>query len=298
MPSPNRICSPLLVASLCASVSAVVAQTKETGDELNILLEFKTVEILPDGTENRLLSPRVTTKPGMEAMISVSDAVDYFQFKVKPDWQDGKIAVECAYEDGRINLDKDTAADFQRGGARLAPGPPLVVPRPRKTTQDRTFPQKRRGNRPFPKNLHMTGFARIPGKPPRVALRDLNDGVEFWIHLGKQQRDIRFISVDYAQRDPVALLQYGRQFAEVRLSSPVLKPVEMPLKTVLKKFSFSDVIVPGETVVFDIGTSQNGHPQRLQMKVRAQTNAELEAILKNSRPAIPAQPIRPLQPKR
>jgi len=288
MPSLNRNRSVLLAVMLLASVGMALGQGKGDGEKPNIFLEFKIVEVLPDDGENRLSSPRVTTKPGMEAMISISDAVDYFQFKVKPDWKDGRIAVECAYEDGRIKLSKEAAAAIQNGGAQLAPGPPLVVgSRPRKSTQDRTFPRKPRGNRPFPRNLHMTGFARIPGKPPRISLRDLNDGVEFWIHLGRQQRDIRFISVDYAQKDPVALLQYGRQYAEVRLSSPVLKPVDAPLKTVLKKFSFVDILSPGETIVFDLGTSRNGHPQRLEMKASAQSAAELDALRKKARPVKP-----------
>ena len=248
------------------------------------MIKIEQVEMLPDGKENRLSAPRVITAPGQEAMVSVSDAVTYMQFGVNPVWQDGKIQLNCAYEDGKINLPPG-ARSTKPNSEPPASGDRR--PTRSKTIQDRTFPQKPRGARPFPDNLILTGIARLPGKPPRISLRDINAGVEFWVNLGSSRRDIHLVSIDFTEKDPVALLKFGEQFAEVRRSTPVLKPVEPPLKTAQTKFRFSDLVNPGETVVFDIGTSRNGHPQQLRVTASGLGDAGLNAILKNAKPLKP-----------
>jgi hypothetical protein len=264
---------------------AIAPQTSPAQDAgPQVMIRIEQIETRPDGEENRLSAPRVITQPGQEATVSVSDAVTYLQFGVKPTWQDGKIQLDCSYEDGKVNLPPGSQPVETKSA-----WPAARAPRPTraKFTQDRTFPQKPRGSKLFPDNLILTGIARLPGKPARISLRDINAEVEFWINLGSARRDIHFVSIDFTKKDPVALLKFGEQFAEVRRSTPVLKPVQPPLKTARTKFRFTDLVKPGEAVVFDIGTSRNGHPQRLRVTASGLDDAQLNAIKKKAKPLIP-----------
>ena len=266
----------MLVTALL-SLAPQAGRAQDSGP--NVMIKIEQIETLPDGKENRLSAPRVITQPGSEARVTVGDSVHYMEFGVKPKWQDGKIQLDCSYEDGKTNLPPGTKPTRPKSAP---PGVRAPKPTRPKSTQDRTFPQKPRGTRPFPDNLILTGIARLPGKPPRISLRDINADVEFWVHLGSSRRDIHFVSIDFTKKDPVALLKYGELFAEVRRSTPVLTPVKPPAKTVLTKFHFSDLVKPGETIVFDIGTSRNGHPQQLRVTAQGMGEAELNELLKKA----------------
>lgn len=255
----------VLVAGALFAGSALAA-----AEPPNIALEFETFELLPNGEEDRLSSPRLTTRPGMEAMISVAGANEYFEFKAKPDWMDGKILIESGYEAGRVQ----PGASSQPDGKTFKPK--NIKPRPAspsdKPAGSQPAPLKKarhKTDRPFPDNLHMKGFAKLPGKPPRIVLLDLNHDDEFWIHLGKTVRDIRFVSVDYARAEPEALLERKGQFAKVTISSPIVKRVQPPERIAERQFTSIDLIKPGETLVFDLGLGRNGHPQQLRMTAKA-----------------------------
>lgn len=260
----NAAAAAAILAGAHGAATALVAE-----DKPNVSFEFETIETLPDGSENRLSAPRVTTRPGTEAMIAVSDAKDYFEFTVKPDWKDGKIRIEGGCEIGRFPGKDGLQPRPEAVKPRAARDRP--APRPAKVTDDRTPPQKPRPQlvRLFPDNLRMQAFAKLPGKPPRIVLRDLTRGDDFWIPLGRTLRDIRFVSVDYARSDPRALLEHKGQFAEVTLSSPILTPTRIPVRIADKKFSFIDLVTPGESLVFDLGLSKNGHPQHLRLTAKA-----------------------------
>ncbi len=276
----------LVAASLLSLTGGAFAQPSSEPAGPNIVLDSVTFEVLPDGKENRLSGPRVTTRPGQEATIMVFDGQDYFQFTVLPDWTNGKISIECAYEDGKVNLPPASHPKVRPRPGELVPLAP--VKRPPTLAKSAPTPEpktKARGSRPFPDNLTMTGFVKIPGKPPRISLKDLNEDDEFWVELGGRRRGVRFVSVDFSIQDPRALVEQDGKFAEVRLSSPVLKPVKPPALTAERKFSFTDVVEPGEKLLFDIGTSRNGHPQKLRLSAREQNQKEPDALNKRSREA-------------
>lgn len=239
-------------------------------DPPNIVIKFETFETLPDGKENRLSAPSVITKPGLEATIGVSDSADYFEFKARPDWKDGRILFESVYEMGRIQPDKLPSLPHGNATPKTTRGP--APPRPDTAAGDSKATEKTAAepSRPFPDNLHMKGFAKLPGKPPRIVLLDLNRDEEFWIHLGRTVRDIRFVSVDFSRSDPRALLEHKGQFAEVKISSPKIERIETPKRVADKQFTFTDLVKPGETLIFDIGLSKNGHPQQLRLTAQAQ----------------------------
>jgi hypothetical protein len=168
----------ILAGTLCAASALTAAEPP------NIFIKFETFELLPDGKENRLSAPRLTTRPGTEAMISVEGPGDYFEFKTNPDWQDGKTS-----------------------------RPKTIEPRPpRKKAHPKT-------DRLFPDNLDMKGFATLPGKPLRIVLLDLNHDDEFWIRLSQTVRDIRFVSVDYARSEPEALLEHKGHPQQLRMTA-------------------------------------------------------------------------------
>lgn len=275
-----RLRPSLVTALLIAALFSLAPQAGHAQDPgPNVMIKIEQIETLPDGKENRLSAPRMITQSGQEARVTVGDSVNYMQFGVEPTWQDGRIQLNCSYEDGKTNL-LPGAKPTRPSSAPIAARAPK--PTGSKSTRDRTFPQKPRGTRLFPDNLILTGIARLPGKPPRISLRDINEDKEFWVHLGASRRDIHFVSIDFTKKDPVALLKYGEQFAEVRRSTPVLTPVKPPAKTVLTRFHFSDLVKPGETIVFDIGTSRNGHPQQLRVTAQGMEEAELNELLKKA----------------
>lgn len=260
----NAVRAFVLAGTLFAAAALAAAEPP------HIFIRFETVELLPDGKENRLSAPRVTTKSGREAMISIEGLNDYVEFKAKPDWRAGKILIESGCEVGRIQPGKSSQPNAPT--SRPTPVKPGPAPRLSESVDNPTSPPKKarpKTDRLFPDNLHMKGFAKLPGKPPRIVLLELNHDDEFWIRLGQTVRDIRFVSVDYARSEPEAILENKGQFAKVTISSPIVKRTKPPRRIADQQFTSIDLVTPGEMLAFDLGLSRNGHPQQLRMTAKA-----------------------------
>ena len=241
----------------------VVAQGEDKGPYIRF--EMKLRDKTPEG-DQVITAPRVMVGPGVEATVQVTDGAGVgIEFGAMPTiTDDGKISFL-----GDFSVATHKGGKLFRGGQakKGAPSKPGQVAPLSNQPQAKTAVEKPEvpANLDFPKNYRMHGFAKLPGRVPRINLENTSTGSKFWIELGEVVGGIRFASVDYAHERPVAILAQGDEFARVSLDDPVLQPYEPPVELKVVEFRYEDILEPGKSYFFNAGTNHLGQPRELEI---------------------------------
>ena len=241
MKKPLILALAIVSFSPCSQLQAIDGKGQP-----QVRISARFLEVSEHGTDV-LSAPRMVTKSGQRASISIGKEVDEgtafdgIYLSLKATTHDVGVSLEgIAFagkqpvgDDGMEGKVREAWAFFAK---KEEPG--LVRSKP----EDSSFADE----------VEMRGMFQIKGKLPKISLH-LKEGGSFWLELGQTRRDIKLVRVDSGNVDPHAILQKEGQFARVDLKRQTVSDVDAPISLEGGGHAFVQETQLGRSVVVVLG---------------------------------------------
>ncbi|MBG29731.1 MAG: hypothetical protein CMI31_06995 [Opitutae bacterium] len=249
---PGRMKTPLFLAlALVSFLPCSQLQAVDGKSQPEVRVSARFLEVGVHGT-NVLSAPRITTKSGQQASISIGKEVDEgtafdgIYLSLKATIHDGGVSLEgiafagkqAVGDDGMEGKVREALAFFAK---EKEPG--SLRPKP----EDSFFADE----------VEMRGMFQIKGKPPKISLH-LKEGGSFWLELGQTRRGIKLVRVDSGNAAPHAILEKEGQFARVDLKRQTVSDVDATISLEGGGYAFAQETQLGRSVVVVLG---EGNPE-------------------------------------
>ena len=211
-----------------------------------VRISARFLEVGEHGTDV-LSAPRVVSKTGQQASISIGKEVD------EGTAFDGVfLSLKATTHADGVSLEGIAFAGKQAVGDEGMEG---------KVREALAFFAKKKepgslGAKPedssFADEVEMRGMFQIKGKPPKISLH-LKEGGSFWLELGQTRRGIKLVRVDSGNTAPHAILEKEGQFARVDLKRQTVSDVDTTISLEGGGHAFAQETQLGRSVVVVLG---------------------------------------------